>query len=88
MTIYILDVLLSQFGTSLLYHVQFCYFLTCVQFSQEAGKVVWYSHLFRNVPQFVVIYRAKGFSIVNEAEVNFFFWNSLDFSVVQQMLAI
>ena len=33
-----------------------CCFLTCIQISQEAGKVVWYSHLFKNVPQFVVIH--------------------------------
>ena len=31
-----------------------CCFLTCIQISQEAGKVVWYSHLFKNFPQFVV----------------------------------
>ena len=47
-------------------------FLTCIQISQEAGKVVWYSHLFKNVPQFVVIHTVKGFHIVNEAEVNVF----------------
>ena len=29
-----------------------CCFLTCIQVSQEAGQVVWYSHLFQNVPQF------------------------------------
>ena len=44
-TIYRLDELLYQFGTSLLFHVQFCCFLTCIQISQEAGKVVWYSPL-------------------------------------------
>ena len=49
-----------------------CYFLTCIQISQEAGKVVWYSHLFKNFPQFVVIHAVKGFSIVNEAEVDVF----------------
>ena len=38
----------------------------------EAGKVVWYSHLFKNFPQFVVIYIVKGFSIVNEAKVDVF----------------
>ena len=32
-----------------------CCFLTCIQVSQEAGKVVWYSHLLKNFPQFVVI---------------------------------
>ena len=47
-------------------------FLTCIQVSQESGKVVWYSHLLKNFPQFVVIYTVKGFSIVNEAEVNVF----------------
>ena len=48
MTIYSLDVLLFLFGTSLLFHVQFCCFLTCVQVSQEAGHMVWYSHLLQN----------------------------------------
>ena len=33
-----------------------CCFLTCIQASQEAGQVVWYSHLFRNFPQFIVIH--------------------------------
>ena len=47
-------------------------FLTCIQISQEAGKVVWYSHLFKNVPQFVVIHTVKGFDIVNKAEVDVF----------------
>ena len=49
-----------------------CCFLTCIQISQEAGQVVWYSHLFKNFPEFVVIHIVKGFSIVNEAEVNVF----------------
>ena len=49
-----------------------CCFLTCIQVSQEAGKAVWYSHLFKNLPQFVVIHTVKGFSIVNEAEVDVF----------------
>ena len=56
MTIYSLDVLLFLFGTSLLFHVQFiCCFLTCIQISQEAGEVVWYSHLFQNFPQLIAI---------------------------------
>ena len=38
--------------------------------SQEAGQVVWYSHLFKNVPQFVVFYIVKGFGIVNKAEID------------------
>ena len=69
MTIYSLDVLLSQFGTSLLFHVQSdCCFLTCVQVSHEAGQVVWDSHLFQNFPQFVVIHMVKVFRIGSERE--------------------
>ena len=49
-----------------------CCFLTCTQISQEAGKVVWYSHLLKNFPQFFVIHRVKGFSVVNEAKVDVF----------------
>ena len=85
MTVYSLDVLLSQFGASLLFHVWFCYFLTCIKVAQEAGKVVWYSQQLKNFPQFAVIHMVKGFSIVSEVDV---FWNSLAFSMIQQMLAI
>ena len=69
-----------------------CCFLTCIQDSQEAGQVVWYSHLLNNYPvwcdpykdfgvinkaqimifQFVVMHIVKGFSVVIEAEVDFF----------------
>ena len=49
-----------------------CCFLTCIQVSQESGKVVWYSHLFKNFPQFVVIHTVKGFRIASEAEVDVF----------------
>ena len=38
-----------------------CCFLTCIQISQEADQVVWYSHLFQNFPQFIVIHTVKGF---------------------------
>ena len=56
-----------------MFHVQFYYcFVTCIQVLQEADKVVWNSHLFKNFPQFVVIHTIKSFSIVNEAEVNVF----------------
>ena len=44
-----------------------CCLLTCIQISQEAGQVVWYSHLFQNFPQFVVIHTVKGFGIVKKA---------------------
>ena len=43
-----------------------------MQVSQEAGKVVWYSHLFKSFPQFAVIHTVKSFSVVSEAEVDVF----------------
>ena len=46
-----------------------CCFLTCIQVSQKAVKVLWYFHLFKNFPV-VVIHTVKDFSIVNEAEVD------------------
>ena len=49
-----------------------CCFLTCIQVSQEVGKVVWYSYLFKDFPQFVVIHTVKGFSIVDEVKVDVF----------------
>ena len=71
MTIYSLDVLLSQFGISTF---SMCgsngCFLSCIQVSQEAGKVVWYSHLFQNFP--VCCDPHKGFGIVSKAEIDVF----------------
>ena len=49
-----------------------CCFLTCIQISQEAGQMVWCSHLLKNFPQFVVIHTVKGFVIHNKAEVDVF----------------
>ena len=49
-----------------------CCFLTCIQISQEAGQVVWYSHFLKNFPQFLVIHTVKSFGIVNKAEVDVF----------------
>ena len=46
-----------------------CYFLTCIQVSQEASQVIWYSHLFQNFTQFVVIHTVKGFGIVDKPDV-------------------
>ena len=43
-----------------------------MQISQGAGKVAWYSHVFKNFPQFVVIHTVKGFGVVNKAEVDVF----------------
>ena len=47
-------------------------FLTCIQVSQEADQVVWYSHLFQNFLQFIVIHTAKDCGIVNKAEIDVF----------------
>ena len=56
--------------------------LSCIQFSQEVDKVVWYSQLLKNFPQFVVIHTVKGFSVVNEADVflefSCFFYDPVD----------
>ena len=49
-----------------------CCFLTCIQISQEVVQVVWYPHLLKNFPQFIVIHTVKGFGIVNKAEINAF----------------
>ena len=61
-----------------------CCFLTCINIFQETGKVVWYSHLFKNFPQFVVFHTVKVFGVVNKAEVDIFvelscfFYDSID----------
>ena len=60
-----------------------CFFLTCIPVSQEAGQVVWYSHLFQSFPQFIVIHTVKGFGIVNKAGIDVFlelscFFNDLE----------
>ena len=57
-----------------------------MQISQEAGKMVWYSHLFKNFLQFVVILTVKGFGIINKAEVDIFL--ELSLSIIQRMLAV
>ena len=49
-----------------------CCFLTCIQDSQEAGEVVWYFHLLKIFPQFIVIHKVKGFGIVNKTEIDVF----------------
>ena len=73
MTIYSLDELLFLFGTSLFsMSSSNCCFLTCIHISQEADQVVWYSHFFKNFPQFTVIHRVKGCGIVNKTEVDAF----------------
>ena len=49
-----------------------CCFLPCIQVSQEAGKVVLFSRLLKNFPQFIVIHAVKGFGIVKKAEIDVF----------------
>ena len=64
-----------------------CCFLTCIQISQEAGKAVWYSHIL-NFAQFVVIYRVKGFEVINKTEEDVFpefscfFYDSVDAGIL------
>ena len=54
-----------------------CCFLTCIHISQEAGRVVWYSHLLKNFPQFVVIYEVKGSGVINKAVDVFLLYSCL-----------
>ena len=71
-----------------------CCFLICIQVFQEAGQVVWYSHLIKNCPQFVVIHTVNGFSVVSEAEVDVFlefscfFWASLHHHVYTRLMTL
>ena len=58
-----------------------------MQISQEAGQVVWFSHLFQNFPQCAVIHTGQGFGVVSKAEVDIFL-DILAFSIIQRMLAI
>ena len=44
--------------------------------------MVWYSHLFKDFPEFVVIHTVKVFSIQSMKEKYMFFWNSLAFSMI------
>ena len=61
MYIYSLDILLSHLEpVCCSMSASNCFFLTCIQVSEETGKVVWYSTLFKNFPQFVVIHTVKG----------------------------
>ena len=87
MTIYSLDELLFLFGSSLLFHVQFYLLLPEVHTGfSKAGQVVWYAHLLKNFPQFIVIHTVKGFEIVNKAEVDVFL--KFAFPMIQLVLAI
>ena len=73
MTIYSLDILLSYLEPVCCSKSSSnCCFLTWIRISQEAGQVVWYSHSFKNFPEFVVLHTVKGFGIVNKGEVDVF----------------
>ena len=73
MTTYSLDVLLSSLEPlSCSMSGCNCCFLTCIQISEEASKVIWHFHLLRTFPQFVVIFTVKGFVVINRAEVDVF----------------
>ena len=81
MTVYSLDVLIPNLEpVRCSMSISNCCFLTCIQVSQEAGKVICLKEIpislslrkFKNFPQFVVIHTVKGFSIVNKAEVDVF----------------
>ena len=56
-----------------------CCFLTCIQISQEAGKVVCYSHLLKNFPLFFMIHTVKGFGLISKAKVDVFLEHSCFF---------
>ena len=73
MIIYSLDVLLSRFGTSLLFHVQFYLLLLDLHTDFSGGRsdgLVF--RLLKNFPQFILIHTVKGFDVVNKAEVDVF----------------
>ena len=65
MTIYSLEVLFP-------YLEPVCCFMSSSQIFKEAGQVVWYSQLFKNFPEFVVVHTVKGFFIVSKAEIDVF----------------
>ena len=88
MTIYSLDILLSALEpVCCSMSSSNCCFLTCIQISQEAGQVVWYSHFFQNFPEFVVVHTVKGFVMFNKAEVDVF-KEYFAFSMIQWIFAV
>ena len=86
MTIYSLDILLPDLEPVCCSMLSSnCCFLTCMQISQEAGQVAWYSHLFQNFPQFIVIHTVKGFGIVDKAKIDDFLELSCFFDDLNQV---
>ena len=78
MTIYSLDILLPDLKPACCsISSSNCCFLTCIQISQEAGQEVWYSHLFKNFPEFAVIHSPlpeKFIFILKDNRNSFFFY--------------
>ena len=64
-----------------------CCFLTCIQISQEASQVVWYSHLFQNFPQFIVIHTSQRLWH-SQSSRSRCFSGTLAFLMIQRMLEI
>ena len=68
-----------------------CCFFTCIQISQETGQMVWYSHLFKDFPQFIVVHIVKGFGVVSKAvdvflKLSCFFYDPVDALVLLPFL--
>ena len=87
MTIYSLDVILSQFGTSLLFPCPVLTVVSAYRFHRGQVRCSGIPISLR-IFQFVVIHTVKGFSMVIEGKVKMVSWNSFAFSMIQQMLAI
>ena len=71
MTIYSLDILSSPFGTCLLFHVRF-WLASWPAYRFLRRQERWYSFLFKNFPQFVLIHTVKSFTVVSETEIDVF----------------
>jgi len=80
------NMLLSWFGSGLLFYVQFLLLLLDLH-RNVSRQIRWCGIPIKNFPQFVVIHTVKGFDVVNKAEVGVF-WNSLALLMIQQMLAV
>ena len=63
-----------------------CCFLTCIQISQEAGKVVWYFLPFKNFLQFILIHTVNGFGVADKGKIDIFFFFCVQFSFLFSMM--
>jgi len=87
MIIYSLDILLSQFGTNLLFHVLFYLLLLDPHTGFSGGRSGGLIFPSLRIFQFVVIYKVKGFGGINKGEVDIF-WNFLTLLMIQRILEI